>query len=404
MWRYNSVHEKSETELLDVAMKRIDNDVLLYEKAESILDRVSLSEPLILDTLNTPQDIRYHGEGPFVRDHLRKMLMVLYAISEEKLHLIDIEEFRRMKGYYGEIEEMEEIIKEKIALFETFILCHDAAKWASITFNAPDMSLGAEKGFQMKLTYDSVKDHEARIQLRNKYIKLFNEFSLTESEDDRSKQKKFFYKYQIEVHYHNHGKLIYSPVYNALLSRLTEFYGLSNRDHSILEDLISHHIEFASDFIKVKPSKIGKYIHIAQSKKYDADDFIDLLQAAIFIDMVCGSLRYNGKDFYHDSSLVVNSFISEHDFLPDRRMEVEKNKELNKKKRIGRLFREFGLDGRGLMSVLNMQPGPEFGAVLKNIHSGILGEAKMPTFSKDIDKEIAKRSGEFYKKIFRKGE
>ena len=78
MWRYNSVHEKSDTEFLDAAMRRIDEDVLLYKKAESILERVSLSEPLISDALNTPQDIRYHGEGPFLRDHLRKMLMVLY--------------------------------------------------------------------------------------------------------------------------------------------------------------------------------------------------------------------------------------------------------------------------------------------------------------------------------------
>ena len=398
------MHEKSDTEFLDAAMRRIDEDVLLYKKAESILERVSLSEPLILDALNTPQDIRYHGEGPFLRDHLRKMLMVLYAISEEKLHLIDIEEFRRMKGYYGEIEEMEEIIKEKIALFEVFILCHDAAKWASVTFDAPDMSLGAERGFQMKLTYDPIKDHQVRSRLRNEYINLFKKFASTESGTDRQKQQKFFYKYQIEVHYHNHGRLIHSPVYSALLMRFTKFYGLSNRDCSIIENLISHHTEFVSDFKKVKPSKIGKYIHIARSKKYDADDFIDLLQASVFIDMVCGSLKYNGKDSYHDSSLIINSFISEHDFLPDRRVAVDKIKELNKKKRIGCLFREFGLDGRGLMSVLNMQPGPEFGVILRSIHSGILGESKIPMFSKEIDKEIAKRSGEFYKKMFVKGE
>ena len=149
MWRFQSFHQRSETEYLDEVIDRVRADANLYKRAEVMLSGASEAEPLIADSLRTPQDIRYHAEGPFVRDHLRYMLMGLYALVEGKVHLIDIEELRRLKGYEGEIEELEETIKENAALFEVFALCHDAAKWATVRFVSRDHSRGREKGFHM---------------------------------------------------------------------------------------------------------------------------------------------------------------------------------------------------------------------------------------------------------------
>ena len=135
MWRDISTHQRGETEFLNSAIKRILADDELRNKAEAIISGAAKSEPLILESIQTPQDPRFHGEGPFLHSHIRQMLMVLYAINEEKLHLIDIEEFRSMKGYEGEIDELEETLKEKISFFEVYTLCHDDAKLISVEFH-----------------------------------------------------------------------------------------------------------------------------------------------------------------------------------------------------------------------------------------------------------------------------
>ena len=94
MWRFDSTHQRNETEFLSVAMKRILADADLRSRAEAIVSGAAQAEPLIAECLRTPQDPRYHAEGPFLFSHLVQILMVLYAVQEEKLHRIDIEEFR----------------------------------------------------------------------------------------------------------------------------------------------------------------------------------------------------------------------------------------------------------------------------------------------------------------------
>ena len=54
-------------------------------------------------------------KGATMRDHLRLMLIFLFALVEEKVHLTDLEEFRRLKGYEGELQELEDLMKENIA-------------------------------------------------------------------------------------------------------------------------------------------------------------------------------------------------------------------------------------------------------------------------------------------------
>lgn len=122
------MHQRSETEYLAQAIKRLDQEKDLARQADALLRAVAIQEPLINDSLKIKQDPLVHSEGLFMDAHVRRMLVVLYAVLEDKLHLIDIEEFRRMKGYEGEIDELEELLKEKVSFFETFILVHDAAK------------------------------------------------------------------------------------------------------------------------------------------------------------------------------------------------------------------------------------------------------------------------------------
>lgn len=59
---------------------------------------------------------------------LQLLLDFLRAVVEEKIHLAEIEELRREKMFLGEIDEVEETMKEKIASLEVFVLTHELGK------------------------------------------------------------------------------------------------------------------------------------------------------------------------------------------------------------------------------------------------------------------------------------
>ncbi len=405
MWRFESTHERKETEYLDQVVERVRADKDLYLRAEQMLDSASQAEPLFMDSLRTPQDVRYHAEGPFMRDHLRSMLMMLYAIVEEKVHLIDIEEFRRMKGYEGEIEELEETIKEQAALFEVYVLVHDIAKWSTVRFKSREHSRGGERGFNMEENQYAHNAHAERAQLREKYLELYRDFAEQHPGHSASEvQRDFYMTYEIDVKYPHHARQIHTPVFEALLERFVQAHDLPGKDLDLLEDLITHHMEFNKDFIQVRPERVRRYHHLARARGWDSDDFIDVMQGCILLDMVFGSERLSVHGYWHDASPVLNALESEHQYIPMQRAEKIRSREKKEKSSRNNVFKTVGLDGMALMDLLKMEAGPEFGKVLRRIHSGIIGKGDMPKFGKTIDQEIERRSLAYYKKTFKQGE
>lgn len=405
MWRFESTHERADSQYLDQMIAALEVDAHARGHADSLLDAVAHQEPLIAQCLKTPQDPRYHAEGPVMRDHLRLMLTFVFALVEEKVHLVDIEEFRRLKGYDGEIQELEDLIKENVSFFQVYALCHDVSKWVSVTFSSRWGSRGEQLGFNTPRAHHFDEAAHERTNKLAQYQELYRQFARSEFQGtDRQTQAQFYLHYGIDVHYPGHARKIHAPVYDALLTRLCEAHRLPARDREILEDLISHHMEFGRDFHAVRPARIARYTYLARKRGYDADDFIDLAQACLFLDHSVGSLRFSPHGSWHETDSIVNFLKSEHDFAPHRRGEKEAAREAQEKKRRNQIFREVGLDGVAMMDVLGMEAGPEFGLALRRIHAGVLGLGEMPRFGKKIDEEIERRAGEYYEKMFEKGE
>src|SRR3989344_3404445 len=109
--RRTSGPKPRESEYLDAAIERLEHDAALIARADAEIAAVSSQEPLFAQSLRAPQSPPHHCEWPFVEEHVRRILVVLYAIAAGKLHLRDIEEFKRLKGYEEEIQELEERIK-----------------------------------------------------------------------------------------------------------------------------------------------------------------------------------------------------------------------------------------------------------------------------------------------------
>ena len=397
-----SLQTKTETEYLNDAIARIEHTQKFTQLAEAVLRGAGESEPLLAEAFQTPQDIRYHAEGPFLYSHMHLILSVLYAIVEGDLHLMDVEEFRRMKGYEAEILDLEQTIKEHVGLFEAFAMCHDVTKWACATFSAPANSRGAELGFNAPLTYEFDVDAKTRSELRASYQELFHEFSeMHRSETAREIQRRFYRAYQIQIHYTYHDRSIFTSVYSALLDRFTAAHGLSEVEHDMLEDLIGHHMLFGADFLSVKPNKVKRYIHLATKRKFDAELFLKLIQGCLFFDQVCGSFIATEKGFTHDTTPLIHCLQSEHQHAPLRRQEKETLLNTTKIRSRNKAFQAVGLDGVALLDLLEMDPGPAFGALLREIHEAIVGEHPMPKLPAKQKKEIERRAGLYYSETFK---
>ena len=193
MWRFESTHAQADTIYLDQLIEQLEVDVHLSKHAEALLEAAVAQEPLIAQSLNTPQDVRYHAEGPVLSDHLRIMLIFLFALSEERIHLIDIEEFRRLKGYEGEIQELEDIIKENVSFFQVFILCHDVAKWPSLTFSAKPGSKGDALGFNTPRSHQFDEVAHERLLKASEYLALYEQFSVNEFRGSPQETQAQFY-------------------------------------------------------------------------------------------------------------------------------------------------------------------------------------------------------------------
>ncbi len=399
MWRSTKSSHSTQTEYFEAIIRRVVDNEVYRQRAEKLIDTVAQEEPLFAESLLTPQSPSYHGEGPFLRDHLQSMLTALFAITEGDFHLLEVEEFRRLKGFEEEILEVEETIREYAALFEVFILMHDIGKWASVFFTAEPGSRGEAAGLTMHLSDRFSKEGMAeQAKIRRRYLETYREFCKQHAQESPQAQQILFVKaYGVKVHYSGHEHFIHAPVYRQLLERLASARRLSDRDFILLEDLIVHHMQPVRGYRKtVVPSRIEISFGIAKARGYDADNFLDLQQAGLFLDLPCGSRAYRQGRYDRDLQTFIHFLQSEHEYAPWKREEKQQASKEQEKRNNNFLFQQVGLDGVALMDLLHLSPGLAFGNILREIHAAILGEESMPRFTKGVNEELDRRMSRFY--------
>lgn len=402
MLRHDQPSMQKETEYFDQLMLRVTSSDHLRAHADALIQAAIAQEPLFAEALTTPQDIRYHAEGARLHDHVQLILMGVFGVLEGEVDLLRVEEFARLKGYEAEFSTLQQTIKENASFMQVFAMCHDVAKYLTVTFSAPEGSLGAKEGFATVWSDHFDEAAAQRAQARVKYWELFDAFANEHpflSEADV--QVQFYLTYQIKVHYHRHGRHVHTPVYAALVDRFCRAFDLPGVDHDLMVDLISHHMEVITDFESgMNPAKIQRYVKLAKKRGYDPDEYLHLMQACLLIDAVFGCKRFGPKGYWHEPAVLIHCLQSEHNWAPWRRAARQKVHEERKKREQNQAYKAAGLDGVALMDVLDMDPGPEFGLMLRRIHAAIQGQGEMPTLKKEIAQVLEQRIGEYYKQMF----
>lgn len=252
-------------------------------------------------------------------DYLSDMLGFLYAVVDGKVHLAEIEELRRNKMFWGEIDEVEETMKEKVASLEVFILAHALGK------------LETERGYSHQIV---------------------------------------------------------KKEYRVVLQKLAEDFRLTTEDTEDVFHLIILHETIIEKFFQ-EPSRSTYEYLVRHCQKYgrDADDFLDLLLAAVFLVAVIGTRS--------DAKVIFNFLLAERTHSPARgAARLQRQAEKKKKTEQARL-RAAGLDGNDLMKLLDMKPGPEFGKMLAAVQAFARGEVEVPKIEPVIQKELLNRAQKF---------
>ena len=406
MWRSKKKKPNLHARDLDQVLGDFEQDRFLLEWTDHILREARGKYPILADAFDTPQSADKHAEGPVLEDHLRKMLMALYALVEGRFSLSDIEEFARMRGYEGEFEELEETIKERAAFFKAFCIVHDIGKAATISFSAPLGSRGAEEGFGngFAAAWDDFQGDD-RFVARKEYEDLYAGFAAERSGlTPREIQADFFKTYQISISNHRHARVIFAPHLLEVIRSVGEDYRLPENDIDLLVELVAAHMDPLHKFWAKSDAK--QYDHLVEYANRigrDADDFLDLLQAGVFLDVVCGTVQLSAQGYWHYSDVLVNFMKSEHDWMPERRAEAERRQATRLVEQKRAVYREVGLDGDSLMDLLGMTPGPDFGKLLREVQGAVDRPEMMPDLSSESRQEVSKRIVEARKKILRFG-
>lgn len=374
-------------------MTRITKNVTLTHKAQAILDAAAEQEPLFAQAWNTPQTPPFHAEGPFVSDHVRRILTTIFAVTEEQFHFIDIEEVRGMKGYEGEWDEMEEVIKEYPNVCILFALCHDAAKGACMYMRAMPGSKAEQYGFRQTSGVE-----------QKQYRQWFAEEAARDAQATPQQiQARVYDTFGIRAHYPGHDRRMSAPEFASLFDRLCKAYELTPRDRSMLNDIIARHLRPLADFTHdANPARMEPYAALARDRGYDEDDFFDLFQTMLFLDAVAGSQRYDRGRWFSDLTVVANFLRAEHDWAPWKRQQRMAAREEQKQKQRQIWLREVGLDGTGLMEVVKMQPGPALGKLLQQVQAAVLGSGPWPELPAKAKELLQARAEHYYERAFEK--
>lgn len=290
MWRDWTTHKHKETKFLSGITASIAADRLINERVSAILTKARQERSFV-------QLFSRLGE-----DHFRRMFSFLYAVVGGDVHLSEIEELGGNKMFWGEIDEVEEIMKEKAASLEVFILAHELGKL----------------------------------------------------------EVEHFYAHQIV-----------KKEYRAVLQKLAEDFRLSPEDAEEVFHLVILHEKAIYDFSRGPSGPTYEYL-VKYCERYgrDADDFLDLLLAAVFLSAAVGAEL--------DSMVFFNFLSAERVYSPERKSGRLRQREEKRKKIERARLREAGLDGKALMELLGMKPGLEFGKMLAAVHAFAKGEGELP--------------------------
>lgn len=344
--------------------------------------------PSLHEAGNTPQSPPWHGEGPFLEDHLLRALTGFFAIRDGE-SLFSIEEIAREKSRALAFWELQETLRQESPLLIAFILLHDAAKPECLVFDAPQASKGAREGFiQHK---HRVKAH-ASAEERRLYSKLLRAFAILHPTLKRHELgARFFDAYEIHTHYPQHAEKMIQPSKQEILKNVFTAFRLTDSEQQELLFLLKYHMDHVEWFKGEEHPTCMKVIeHRAKKAGIDSSRVFSLIFATLFLDTFFGSLHYETGVFRALLEPSLHFLSCEEWAIPERHAKRLQKESDTQEATFRRIMTEAKLDGESVFSLLKTPFGKERGTIMTRIHALVAGKHVSSDFG-DATSEMEKR-------------
>lgn len=352
--------------------------------------------PSLQDAGSTPQSPPWHGEGPFLEDHLLRALTGLFAIREGE-RLFAIEEIAREKSRRLAFLDLEQIIRQDAPLFIAFLLLHDSAKPECLVLDAPEASKGAREGFIQHKRRLKPQPSKEELRLYNKLLRAFAILHPTLKRHELG--ARFFDVYEIHAHYKGHAEAVMHPSKNQLIERVSREFQLTETEQRELRFLLKYHLDHIEWFRSEEHPSCMKVIE-HRAKKHDVPigRAITLSFATLFLDTFFGSLFYEAGTFRAQLEPTLHFLSCEEWALPQRHAERLQKESDTQERQFRLIMTESKLDGESVFALLKTPFGKERGEIMHRIHALIAGKKVSADFGKE-SKEMQKRIEEARKRF-----
>lgn len=332
------------------------------EQAREMMVRAEEVVPELKEWLTTPQSAPWHCEGPHLADHVERILVGVLSDGS----LADIEEFAREKDLALDVEALQATLHKHRDLLLAFAVLHDAAKPATLAFDAPEGSRGASEGFMVRHKEGMKKATEAE---KMRYDKLYRAYVVSHEEQNAVQGMIGFYEaYGIAAHYLGHESEGVTPAYTADRQTVLQAFGVPAANVKLLTELIRYHIEVLGSFVG-KADKLKYEVMMARAGKagLNVDVFLDLMLAVAYLDAVAGGVVCTDGKAAAQTQLVINILRAEREACPKRHEERVRQAESEKKRQYKAALDKAGISGEEVFKLLHTPFGPERGVLMEQV-------------------------------------
>lgn len=338
-------------------------------KAVQTIDEIACAVPSLVAWRTTPQSAPWHCEGPTVADHVARMLVTLFAITEGE-GLAHVEEFVREKDLGLDVQAMVHVLRTNERFLTAFAIIHDCAKPETAFFDAEPDTRGAAEGFiQHGLRGERTMTEAERIR----YDKLFRAYAASHPNlPVHAVMGGFYDTYGIAVHYDRHDAVAASPAYADVRSEIAQAMALPLSEQKMLAELVRYHIDSIHAFNDRADAKAYEILAARAGRAgLNVEVFLDLALAVLFLDAVAGSVHYERGTYRAQTQLVVHMLRAEREAMPKRHADREFARDQAAKNEYKAMLANAGLDGESVFALLGTPIGPVRGDVMRRVQAAI---------------------------------
>jgi len=348
------------------------DDMFTESRLQAARDRFSTvmqAIPSVSALSTTPQTAPRHCEGPFVVDHIIRVLAAIDAISGGE-SMRDCEDIATDPVLSLALLDAEEAIREYPDAFRAFAIMHNIAKPDRLLLVSEPGSAGEKEGF---VRSNRRVDEYSTLSELHRYDKMRRAHN--------GDMASWFAESGIVAEYDTADRAVVAPQYAEDRAAIIQFFGLEYAYEKFITELCWSHDDVEEFFVVPgNESEFGVFAARAGKAGLNVEKFLNALLALSLLDHGIGRLSLVNDRARADLTIFHRFVSAEHAVSPERFAAREARQAHARKLRVKSILGDCGLAPEPIFTLLKTPIGPERGVVMEHVYEVIRSESNGEVF------------------------